>query len=67
MLQYNIFTSWSDHRLGFGLEIGFFDRFTTRLETASNYSTIAKVLALQITTAHTSLLYVHHLFPGKGF
>jgi hypothetical protein len=52
MLQYSIFTNWSDHRLGFGLEIGFIDRFTTRLETTSNYSAIAKVHTLQITTAH---------------
>lgn len=44
-------TCMCDYRRGSGLNIGFIDRFTARLETTSNYSAIAKVHTLQITTA----------------
>jgi hypothetical protein len=42
----------SDYRRGFGLEIGFIDHINTRLVTTINYSTIAYLHTLQITTAH---------------
>jgi hypothetical protein len=38
--------------MGFWLEIGFIDHFTTRLVTTLNYSAIADHHNLQITTAH---------------
>jgi hypothetical protein len=38
--------------MGFGLEIGFIDHFNTRLMTTTNYSAIADLHTLQITTAH---------------
>jgi hypothetical protein len=44
--------SQSDSRRSFGLEIGFIDHFNTRLVTALNYSAIADIHNLQITTAH---------------
>jgi hypothetical protein len=43
---------WSDYRQDFGLEIGFIDHFNTRLMTTPNYSAIANLRTLQITTAH---------------
>jgi hypothetical protein len=42
-----------DLSMGFGLEIGFIDHFNTRLVTALNYSAIADLHTLQITTAHS--------------
>jgi hypothetical protein len=42
---------WSDSRRGFELNIGFIDFFSTRLGTTSNYSAIANLHTLQITTA----------------
>jgi hypothetical protein len=47
-----------DSRLGFGLEIAYIDHFTTRLETASNYTAIADLHNLQITTTVFSVLYI---------
>jgi hypothetical protein len=40
--------------MGFGLEIGFMDHFDTRLVTTINYSAIADLHILQITTAHAN-------------
>jgi hypothetical protein len=45
-------TCMSDYRWGFGLEIGFIGHFNTRLVTTINYSAIADLHTLQITTAH---------------
>jgi hypothetical protein len=42
----------SDSQLGFGLDIGFIDRFNTQLVLTLNYSTIANLHTLQITRAH---------------
>jgi hypothetical protein len=44
--------SRSDYRWGFGLDIGFTGHLYTQLGTTSNYSTIANLHTLQITTAH---------------
>jgi hypothetical protein len=41
----------NDYRRGFGLEIGFIDHFNTRIVTTLNYSAIANLHTLQITTA----------------
>jgi hypothetical protein len=38
--------------LGFGLEIRFIDHFNTHLVTTLNYSTIADLHTVQITTEH---------------
>jgi predicted MPP superfamily phosphohydrolase len=43
----------SDYRRGFGLETGFIDHFNTRLMTTRNYSAIANLQILQITTTHS--------------
>jgi hypothetical protein len=45
-------TCMSDSRLGFGLEIGFIDDFNTQLVITLNYSVIADLHTLQITTTH---------------
>jgi hypothetical protein len=37
---------------GFGLDFGFIDPFNKRLVTTFNYSSIADLHTLQITTAH---------------
>jgi hypothetical protein len=50
-LPYILSCAWVTRR-GFGLQIGFIDHFNTRLVTTLNYSTIADVHSLQITTAH---------------
>jgi hypothetical protein len=51
----------NDHRRGFGLKIGFIDHFNTQLVTTLNYSAIADLHILQITTPHAKS------FPGNGF
>jgi hypothetical protein len=38
--------------MGFGLEIEFIDYIDTRLVTTLNYSAVANLHTLQITTAH---------------
>jgi hypothetical protein len=48
----NVVTCISDSRLAFGLEIGFVDHFNLRIVTTLNYSAIADLHTLQITTAH---------------
>jgi hypothetical protein len=40
-----------DYRMGFGLDVGFIDHLYTRLKTTSNYSAIADLRTLRITTA----------------
>jgi hypothetical protein len=49
-----IVTCMSDYQRGFGLEIKFIDHFNTRLVTTLNYSAIANLHILQITTAHST-------------
>jgi hypothetical protein len=44
----------SEYRWGFELEIGFIDHFNTRLMTTLNYSAIAELHTLQITTVSAS-------------
>jgi hypothetical protein len=41
-----------DRVMGIGLEFGFIDHFNERLMTVLNYSAIADLHTLQITTAH---------------
>jgi hypothetical protein len=41
-----------DHRRGFGLDIGFIDHFNAQLVITLNYSAIADLHILKITTAH---------------
>jgi hypothetical protein len=43
---------WSDYRRGSGSHIGFIDHFNTQLVITLNYSAIADLHTLQITTAH---------------
>jgi hypothetical protein len=58
----------NDYRRGFGLEIGFTDHFNTRLVTTLNYSAIANLQTLQITTAHSkSLQSFTSRFPVTDF
>jgi hypothetical protein len=51
--------------------MGFIDHFYTPLGTTSNYSAIANLHTLQITTAPAKafamLLCLHQPFPGNGF
>jgi ethanolamine utilization microcompartment shell protein EutS len=42
----------SDSRRGFGMDIGFIDKFNTQLVITFNYSAIADLHTLQITRAH---------------
>jgi hypothetical protein len=44
-----------DPRRGFGLEIGFIDHINTRLVTTFNYSVIADLHTLQITTEYAKI------------
>jgi hypothetical protein len=44
----------SDYRRGFGLGIGFLDHLNTRLMATLNYSAIADLHTLQITTANAN-------------
>jgi ethanolamine utilization microcompartment shell protein EutS len=57
----------SDSLRPFGLEIGFIDRFSTRLVTTFNYSAIADLHALQISRAHRLIISVsfRQAFPGN--
>jgi hypothetical protein len=50
--EVHIVTCMSDHRRGFGLEIGLIDHFHTRHVNTLNYSAIADIHTLKITTAH---------------
>jgi hypothetical protein len=54
-----------------GLVNGFIDHVYTSLGTTNNYSDIANLHTLQITTAPTkpfsSLLWLHQLFSGNSF
>jgi hypothetical protein len=43
--------------MGFGLEFGFIDHFTTRFMTALKYSAIDDLNILQITTARAKSLF----------
>jgi hypothetical protein len=43
----------SDSQRGFRLDVGFNDRFNTQLVTTLNYSAIADLHILQITSAHS--------------
>jgi hypothetical protein len=54
--QQNIVMCMSDYRRGFGLEIRFIDHFNTQLVTTLNYSAIANLHTLQITTAYDKSL-----------
>jgi hypothetical protein len=51
-----IVTRMNGSRQGFGSDIGFIDHFNTQLLITINYSTIADLHNLQITTAHTIVL-----------
>jgi hypothetical protein len=50
----------------FGLDIGFIDHSTTRLGTASNYSDIANLHTLQITTAHPKSFAACCVFSSRS-
>jgi hypothetical protein len=55
---------------GYRLVNGFIDHLYTPFETTSNYSAIANIHTLQITTAHAqhfSSLLCHQPFPSNGF
>jgi ethanolamine utilization microcompartment shell protein EutS len=52
----NIATCWSDSRLGFGLDIGFIDHFSTQLVITVNYNAIADFHTLQVSC---SSQYLH--------
>jgi hypothetical protein len=65
--NFNIVTCMSDYRRGFELEIRFIGHFSTRLVTALNYSAIADLHTLQITTAHAkSSTYVCYVFNTRS-
>jgi hypothetical protein len=53
---HHIVTCSSDSRRDFGLEVGFINHFNTRLVITINYSAIADIHTLQITTAHAKSL-----------
>jgi hypothetical protein len=62
---FHIFTSMSDCRRGFGLEIWLMDDL--QVLTASKYNTVTVFHSLQITTAHAVLsVCYHYSFPGNG-
>jgi hypothetical protein len=55
---------------GFGLDIGFIDRFNSRLVTAINYSDSADLHASEIAKAHSSPFQSavsSPVVPGNGF
>jgi hypothetical protein len=52
MCVYVYIVTRSDYRRGSGLEIGFIEHINTWLVTTLNYSAIANLHDLQITTAH---------------
>jgi hypothetical protein len=60
----DIVTCMSDSRRGFGLDVGFTDNFTTQLVITRNYSALADLHALQITTAHAKSFPTRSVFTS---
>jgi hypothetical protein len=52
LINLNTVTCMSDSRRGFGLETGVIDHFNTRIVITLNYSVVADLHTLQITSAH---------------
>jgi hypothetical protein len=50
----------SDYRRGFGLDIGFINRFNTKLVIILNYSDIADFHSLQFTVLHSLMLSISY-------
>jgi hypothetical protein len=50
---------------GFGLDIGLIDHLRTQLGTTSNYSAVANVRTLQITTAHAKYYPTCYVSTGR--
>jgi hypothetical protein len=56
---------WSNYRLGFGLNIGYIDHFSTQLVITLNYSTISYFHTLQVSRAHTISLATCSVFTSS--
>jgi hypothetical protein len=61
-----IVTCRSDCRRGFGLCIEFIDHLYTQLGTSSNYSAIANLYTLKITTAHAKSFPACCVFTSRS-
>jgi hypothetical protein len=55
----------SDSQRDFGLDIEFIDHLYTQLVTARNYSAIANLHTLQITTAHPKSFAASSVFTKR--